>query len=194
MRLIKEFNQFKIYEMSDEEFLPKWKPLVKEIFEDQSLTYKIRDLISDSEKEKLKTLKEALKNRVSINLGVFNRDEFVAWSAGYQENHGIFYVMSSAVREEHRRQGVYSELVQLMIARAKDHGFLKLMSQHVASNNPVIIAKLKLGFKITGIEINDQIGLVLQLTYFIHDKRNEILDFRTGLIRPSENIKDLFKI
>lgn len=61
------------------------------------------------------------------------------------------YMMSSGVLPKYRRSGWYTKLAHVTIKEAKKLGFQMITSNHITSNNSVIIAKLKLGFQIAGI-------------------------------------------
>jgi hypothetical protein len=64
-----------------------------------------------------------------------------------------------------------------------------ITSNQIASNNSVIIAKLKLGFQIAGIEIFDEIGTVVKLVHFLSPLRQEVFSYRTGEAYPSTRVK-----
>jgi len=186
---------FKIEEMNSDEFDLIWTEHSKRIFEDQSLIYRMRDVFSQREQENWEKLKKNLGSPIRINLALFNEsEEFIGWSWGYQESPAKFYMCNSAVFPEYRRLGLYSLLLEKMLDKAIVHGFQEIYSRHVATNNAVIIPKLKAGFKITSMEISDLFGTVIHLSYHTNKKRNKVFDFRAGLIKPDQEIKDLFKI
>ena len=194
MKYVKDFAEFKIYEMTDEEFNPIWEPLVVKMFDETSLVYDWRDLLQDHEKQKLKALRERTKERATVNLVAHLNGELVGWSKGVQETHEQFFVMNSAVFEAFRRKGVYTELIRTINEKAMELGFQRIHSTHMISNNAVIIAKLKQGFRITGFECSDYMGMLVHLTYFSNPKRNEILDFRAGWVKPTDEIRKLFRL
>ena len=70
------------------------------------------------------------------------------------------------------------------ICRAK--GFQTIRSKHVAANSPVIIAKLKSDFVITGMELNDAFGTLVQLSLFTNKKREKLLKVRAGFLRSDD--------
>ena len=94
MKYIKDFDEYKIFELTDEEFFPVWEVFVKKMFDDASFMYNWRDLVSDSEKEKLKTLKRNIKSKINVHLGVYYENKMIGWSTGTQESNDRFYVIN----------------------------------------------------------------------------------------------------
>ena len=82
-----------------------------------------------------------------------------------------------------RRRGVYSQLVRRVIDHATSHGYTSVTSRHVASNVAVIIAKLRLGFQISGFEYSEVYGPLVGLTYLVADARRDLYRARTAPLR-----------
>ena len=80
-----------------------------------------------------------------------------------------------------------------MITEATNHGFQEISSNHVATNNPIIIAKLKANFVITGITLSDLQGIIVTLSYYKNNLRKQALDYRVGAIKHSAEIEKIFK-
>ena len=72
--------------------------------------------------------------------------------------------------------------------------FKEIFSRHNATNNPVIIPKLKMGFIISGLEVSDTFGTLLQVKYYTNEKRRDIMDFRTGQKTLSMDLRSLFDL
>ncbi len=106
----------------------------------------------------------------------------------------IFYMCNSAIFEEHRKKGLYTCLMKEMLKRARSRGFAKIYSRHITTNNDILIAKLKQGFKITNFELSESFGTMVHLTYFPTKIKNDILDFRAGYKRPNKKMKKIFDI
>lgn len=124
----------------------------------------------------------------TLRLGVFFRDQFCGWTIGEQQADGVFYMRNSAIFPEHRRKGLYSALLDKTLQSARNKGFQAVRSRHKATNNEVIIPKLKAGFKITGFEISDIFGTLVHLTLFLNPLREQVLDYRVGY-KPSDEVK-----
>ena len=79
-----------------------------------------------------------------IRFGAYANEQLVGWSYGWFERGNIFYMANSGVLAEHRRQGIYTMLINAVITNASMHGAMLIRSQHSVLNNAVIICKLKL--------------------------------------------------
>jgi GNAT superfamily N-acetyltransferase len=121
----------------------------------------------------------ALSFSPTLRLGAYSGEELVAWSFGWLERGRTFYMANSGVTEPHRRQGLYSKLVGSVCERARSMGAVVVRSQHSVLNNPVIVAKLKLGFQITGLSQSAQMGSLVELSYHLSEPRQAILRART---------------
>ena len=151
--------------------------------------FRLRDAMSDEERKQVKALDARLGSPVKIRLGVFHGDQCVGWSWGFQESALRFYMCNSAILPEHRRQGLYTKLLQAVVERAEQLGFQEIYSRHVATNNAVIIPKLKAGFVMTAMEVNDLFGTLVHLTYYPNPLRKKVLDYRVGQVQPDDEIK-----
>lgn len=98
-------------------------------------------------------------------------------------------MQNSGVLPEHRRKGLYSELVKRVVNVATGLGFQDIWSRHNTTNNAVIIPKLKQGFLITGIEVTDIFGTLIHLHYYPKEIRRRMTDYRVGQIKPDAEIK-----
>lgn len=178
-----------IKEMLGDDFWPLWELHSPPIFRDQIFNFPWRKHISEDEEKKVQELNQARKHVYKLLLGLFKDDEFVGWSFGDQKNADCdYYMRNSAVLPEHRRLGLYSELLKAHLEIVTAKGFQKISSNHHPTNNSVIIAKLKAGFVITGMEMDDGFGMLVQLTYFTNPLRREVIDVRTGYKKPSEEV------
>ena len=187
---------YSIKEIPDsEEYRKLWQKPGQKIFNKRSLFYSEIDVYSKKEISKFKKLREEFKsqNRYSINLALFYKNKFVGWSWGFQETSTVFYMCTSAILPAHRGKGLYTILAREMIKRATQKGFQRIYSRHVMTNNDILIAKMKLGFKITTFELSEAFGTLVHLTYYPSKISNEILDFRAGYERPNKKIKKIFR-
>lgn len=66
-----------------------------------------------------------------------------------------------------------------------------MFSRHYATDNQVIIPKLRFGFLISGFELTDEFGLLLRLSYYFNETRRSIMHVRSGFQQPSAAINDL---
>ncbi|MDH4468485.1 MAG: GNAT family N-acetyltransferase [Bacteriovoracaceae bacterium] len=178
-----------------DKFDDSFNDLVRKHFDDNYPILRWREHLNPDIQQSVKDLNKKLNSRIHIDLAIFKGDQIVAWSYGWQGGleSATFYMANSCVIPEYRRQGLYTILLNKMIELCKKVGFHTLTSRHVASNNNVIIAKLKASFKISGIELSEIHGNLIHLTYFNNELREESFAVRSGFKKPvSEPIKNLF--
>tara|TARA_R110002072_G_scaffold64203_2_gene159270 strand:+ start:120175 stop:120744 length:570 start_codon:yes stop_codon:yes gene_type:complete len=187
-------QNYQIKELTKEEFIPLYDQHKYSIFEDDH-SYVLWDLLSDKELEQVKSLGSDLGSPYKLYLGVFDKSgDLVGWSWGFQENSTTFYMCNSAVLPEHRRKGIYSSLVNECVDTLSKKGFQIIYSRHCATNNDVIIPKLKAGFVISKMEIDDKFGVLIHLHFYTNKERRRIMDYRSGQLKPDSKIKEVFKL
>lgn len=167
---------------------PSYTNLLKEVFYKEYSGFDPKKYLSASERRHVKELDSQLDQRFSLRLALYNEKELVGWTYGWQESEGVFYMSNSAIVMKHRRKGLYSKLLEMIIGITNDMGFQTLYSKHLMSNNPVIIAKLKAGFHITGIEMSEDFGSMLKMAYFNSLQKKKFYLFRTGALKPDKDL------
>lgn len=186
-------KDYQIKEMGQEEFSPLFEKYTKQIFDDEAEVFRFREHLNPSEAEKVKELKARLGNPYILRLGVFFNDSFVGWFYGYQESAETFYMCNSAVLPEHRKKGLYTELLKMVLETVIPMGFQKIYSRHSLTNNAILIPKLKAGFVLTTFEASDMFGLLVHLTYFPKPIRRKVLDYRVGQVKRDQELDNIFK-
>ena len=86
-------------------------------------------------------------------------------------------------------EGYLLALLPRILGALQHEGFQIVYSRHVATNNQVLVPKLKAGFVITGIEVSDVFGVLVHLSYFFNPLRRKVLDVRVGQARPDAEVK-----
>lgn len=186
--------QMKIKQLTQDEFYSFFPKLMPQYFGD-TMNFSVFDIRTQIEKDNTDRLKKSVNSKEHLYLAMYDDNQnLMGWSASCQARAFELYTMNSCVLPEHRRQGHYTTLVQETINEATRRGYQCVTSNHVISNNSVIIAKLKLGFKITGLEVFDDFGTVVKLIYYINETRQKAFDFRSGHKRPDQEIKDIMKM
>lgn len=187
-------SHFIIKELSEEEFQPIWDKYRDQMFGDDH-SYSFWKLMTEEEKEQIKHLGKDLGEKINIRLVAYDKEGHIAgWSWGFQESRVTFYMANSAVLPKYQRQGLYSSLMNEMITRAKTLGFQLIYSRHCATNNAVLIPKLKAGFVISKMEICDIFGVLIHLHYYTNKTRRKIMDYRCGQTVPDKELKEIFGI
>ncbi len=185
--------EYKVEKLSSKEFHPLWMKSRSSVFGSDH-SYSLWDTLPLDEVEKINELRKKLSNKIEICLVIFDENRaLIAWSWGFQETSMSFYMANSAVIEEYRRQGLYTLLLDEMVKEASTAGFQLIYSRHCATNNSVLIPKLKYGFIISKMELDDIFGVLVHLHYYPNKTRRKIMDYRSGQLAPDEEIKSIFK-
>ncbi len=187
-------EQYEIRSMSKDEFDPLFQKYTQQLFIDKTQIFRLRDTFSTDDETSLNKLSANMGHPFELRLGVFCGKDFVGWHYGRQDSHVQFYMQNSGILPEHRRQGLYDQLIQRVLEITIDMGFQSIWSRHNATNNAVIIPKLKHGFVITGMEVSDLFGTLVHLSYFSKEIRRKMMDYRVGQIKPDSEIKNLLGI
>ncbi|RZF22272.1 MULTISPECIES: GNAT family N-acetyltransferase [Halobacteriovorax] len=180
--------------LNSQDFNKYYYKYKNDVFEDDH-SYVLWDILSETELSNVKRLQENLGEPFKLCLAAFDKEgNFLGWSWGYQESSTTFYMCNSAVLPQYRRQGIYGAILDKCLAILEAEGFQMVYSRHCATNNSVIIPKLKAGFLISKMELDDKFGVLIHLHHYFNEKRKKVMDYRAGQIRPDADIKKLFKI
>ena len=109
-----------------------------------------------------------------VRFGAYLGENLIGWSCGWFERGDTYYMAHSGVLAEHRREGIYSALLDNAIEYAKSRGAIVVRSQHSVLNNAVIICKLKRNFHITGLSVSAQMGNLVELSLHMSLARDEL--------------------
>ncbi len=121
----------------------------------------------------------------AFGVAAYRGDVLIGWTQGYREGKSQFYMLNSGVAHAERRKGVYSKLVMAVLEHSEAEGYSTVRSRHAAANVAVIIAKLRLGFLVTGFEYSEVYGPLVQLTYWVGQARRKLYKARASPIRPA---------
>jgi hypothetical protein len=113
-----------------------------------------------------------------VRFGAYSDQELVGWTYGWFQRPDRFCMANSGVIPSCRRLGIYSRLVEAIVAHASAAGAGTIHSWHSVLNTPVIIAKLKLGFIIEGTHFSDHLGLQVEVVRHISQARRDIFRSR----------------
>lgn len=162
-----------------EEFIPLYRQYRPELFPEVN-DIDINALYTESEKELIAGLDKMCTTEYRLYLTAWDDEKFIGWSWGFQKSGLEFYMCNSAVFPEYRRKGIYTDIMEKVVAKAQEDGFQEITSKHHPDNNSVIIPKLKSGFVIQGFEINPRFGLLVNLIRYKSDKVLGIHNQRVG--------------
>jgi GNAT superfamily N-acetyltransferase len=161
--------------------------LTEPIFGNEARQQRMRELIGPEAEARNQALREALPKPARIRIAAFDGERQIGCSSGWFEVGGNFYIGLSAVDPAYRRQGLYTRMLHTVEQRVRERGGLLISSQHVATNNAVLIAKLKLGYTIAGTEYVEQMGLLVRLILQLSPERRALFASRTGSLVPPFN-------
>ena len=186
-------NGYTIKELSAKEFFPQFGKIYDSLFGEDH-TFFPDSYYSVEEKHKIQLLKNRMGDLYELRLALFSpENQFVGFSFGFQESEETFYMAASGILPDHRGRGHYGELVKYLIQKTTEVGFQKIYGTHCATNNAVLIAKLRLGFIFSKVELSDMFGTILHLQYFTNPLRRKMMDYRCGLKVPDKQIKSVMK-
>lgn len=111
-------------------------------------------------------------------------DECVGWHFGFQDGPLSYYMCNSAILPEYQRNGFYTFLATQVMAEVQSRGYLKIKSRHHPTNTAVLVAKLKLGFIVSGMQLSANFGTLLELEWNASSKVNDVMKIRCGAKKP----------
>jgi len=191
---LQQLPEFRFVELSNEEYQTHWNQWGPSIFQSNSTILDTKKILSEEERSQIRLLDKNTSQLFRLNLGIFRGEDFCGWFSGEQQNCETFYMRNSAILPKYRRRGLYSSLMNEVLARVKTLGFQTVLSRHTTTNNSIIIPKLRAGFVITSIEVSDRFGTLVHLTYFFNETRRRVMAFRAGDLKPDSQLKDALGI
>jgi GNAT superfamily N-acetyltransferase len=175
-------------DVDEDEFRPLFERLRPQVF-GTTFTFRAEEALSEAERGAAGSLRQRLgPERFTLRLGVYQGDELVGWHIGRQEDAEKFYMTNTAFLPAHQGRGLYTALLPIILDRVAAEGFQITYSRHTATNNRVIVPKLKAGFIITGPEVDDRFGTLVHLSYYTNPLRRKMMDVRSGEARLDEDL------
>jgi GNAT superfamily N-acetyltransferase len=182
------FGNYSLRVLEPAEFNPLFRQYRPLIFQTM-LDFDVQQALSMEEQTATARLRERMGTPFRLHMGIYHAQEFIGWSFGRQESAEKYYMVNTGILPQHQGKGIYSALLPRILGVLQHEGFQIVSSQHVATNNQVLVPKLKAGFVITGIEVSDVFGVLVQLSYFFNPLRRKVLDVRVGQARPDAEVK-----
>jgi hypothetical protein len=162
---------------------PEISSLRREVFADFEQSALLADVLAS---ESAVRAKDSPPPQSPFRVAAFRGDVLIGWTYGYREGTHQFCMLNSGVVGAERRKGVYTKLVQTVLAHAKAEGYASVTSRHVATNAAVLIAKLRLGFQVSGFEYSEVYGPLVRLTYLVGEARRRLYKARAAPIRSAK--------
>ncbi len=146
-------------------------------------------VLTHKEKSKIKELSKNRGTLYRLSLYILHRGKEIGWLWGEQDGAHAFHMINTAIFKQHQNKGIYTSLLPKVVDILREKGFQTVYSEHKATNNQVIIPKLRLGFVITALELSDIFGVLVRLTYYFNKDRRKVIDFRAGKGKPGLKIR-----
>lgn len=172
-------DEYSLREISVEEFSEIYAQKQEEYFS-VSLIVDTSSHLTANELNLVQQRKAAFPSAWRMQWALVYNGDIIGWTYSYQQDHETLYMCNSAIAQEHRGKGLYSAMLQHVLSVAAAKGFQLVTSKHYASNNAIIIPKLKAGFIITGMALDEKYGLMVHLTKYLHPERERIAINRIG--------------
>ncbi len=145
-------------------------------------------ILSEQEQQNRNELQKNLGTPYVLRFYILHNEERIGWFLGKQTDEETFYMTNTCVFANHQNKGIYKALLPKVLEILKGKGFQKVYSRHKATNNQVIIPKLRQGFFITNFEVSDVFGVLIHLTYYFNETRRKAIEYRVGHLQPNENL------
>ena len=188
--LLDSHPEYIVRKLPRKDFFALIDPHIKTTFK-ESFRFPDLQILTDREKQSMKQLRSVKGESFRLNLALFKGDKLAGWSFGWQKDSECYYMTNSAILEEHRRQGLYSALLKKVVEIAREKGFQIIFSRHTATNNAILVPKLKAGFIISAMEISDTFGLLIHLRYYTNPLRRKMMDVRCGESKPDSELRGI---
>ncbi len=111
----------------------------------------------------------------------------MGWFWGYMEYADTFTIDTFGLIPAYRGRGIYSAFIRVLLAYLTAVGYERVTLFTHPNNRAMLIANLKAGFSIAGMEINESTGALVKLVYHLHDDR--CADFSQAFrLQPEDRI------
>ena len=159
---------------------PAFSALRREAFADYETSRLLTDVLAQEEATGVPV---SATDAGALRIGCFRGETLVAWTYARPSGDRQLSMINSGVAAAERRCGIYSRLVGMVVQHAAARGDAAVASRHAANNNSVIIAKLKLGFFVSGFEYSEVYGPLVRLTCLVGELRRKLHHTRSRPIR-----------
>ncbi|WP_235693052.1 GNAT family N-acetyltransferase [Deinococcus aquaedulcis] len=116
------------------------------------------------------------------NWGVYRGDELIGWHHAHARDERTVYMADTGILPAHQGQGLYTRLLPHLLAAFRAAGFTLVQSHHRATNNAVLVPKLRAGFFLQGLNAYEG-GLNAALTLSMDDTYRDAMHVRSGFQR-----------
>ena len=107
---------------------------------------------------------------------VGDHNQTVGWFYGYMEDEETFFIDTIGLTPEYRGAGIYSAFLKELMGYLKMKGYERVTTSHLPNNRAALIADLKIGFNIVGMEMNESHGATVKLAYSLYEDRRRAFE------------------
>ncbi|GAA5533676.1 GNAT family N-acetyltransferase [Deinococcus aluminii] len=111
--------------------------------------------------------------------GLYHGEDLIGWHHAHQQGERTVYMADTGILPEHQGRGLYSRLLPHVLAVYRQAGYTLVQSHHRATNNRVIIPKLRAGFFLQGLNLYEG-GLNVALTLSLDETYRGAMHVRSG--------------
>jgi RimJ/RimL family protein N-acetyltransferase len=95
----------------------------------------------------------------------------VGWFYSYLEDPATTFIDTVGFLPAYQGRGLYSAFLPQYLAYSAALDYERVTTSHHPNNRAIMIAELKVGFNITGLELHESHGPLIKMAYFIHPDR-----------------------
>ncbi len=114
--------------------------------------------------------------------------EPIGWFYGYMEDEETFFIDTIGLVPAFRGRGIYTAFLAQLSACLKATGYERLTTTHHPNNRAALIADLKAGFAIVGLELHESHGPMVKMACFLHSDRRRGFE-QVFSMEPESKIK-----
>jgi len=103
-------------------------------------------------------------------------DQPIGWFYGYMEDGETFFIDTIGLIPEYRRAGVYTAFLVQLLAYLRAKGYERVTTSHHPNNRAALIADLKTGFNIVGMELHESHGVLVKMAHSLHEDRRSAFE------------------
>ncbi len=111
--------------------------------------------------------------------GIFAGPELVGWSYAHQSDERTVYMADTGILPTHQGRGLYKRLLPHLLDVFRAAGYTLVQSHHRATNNRVLVPKLREGFVLQGLNLYEG-GLNAALTLSLDETYRMAQHVRSG--------------
>ena len=97
----------------------------------------------------------------------------VGWFYSYDEDAATLFIDTVGFLPAYQGRGLYSAFLPEYLAYVAALGYERVVVTHHPNNRAIMIAELRVGFNIVGLELHESHGPQVKMAYFIHADRRD---------------------